>query len=64
MLRNIATQLDAEALTYKQGFAIYRGKKLGYVWPENTDTPWARLRSEKLEAAAKYLRDLADIKTP
>lgn len=60
MFRDIAAQLDAEALTWKQGFAIWTGKRRGYVWPQDSDTPWVQPRVEKLQQSANYLRSLAN----
>lgn len=60
MFRDIAAQLDAEALAWKQGFAIWQGKRRGFVWPEKSDPPWVPARVEKLEQSANYLRSLAN----
>lgn len=60
MFRDIAAQLDAEALTWKTGFAIWTGKRRGYVWGKDSDTEWVQPRVEKLEQSANYLRSLAN----
>lgn len=60
MFRDTAALLDAEALTWKQGFAIWRGRRRGYEWPQDSDTPWVQPRVEALERSANYLRSLAN----
>jgi hypothetical protein len=54
-LLRIADLLDAEAQTWRDGFACYDGER--YTW--NREYDWAHVRCFKLEQSAAFVRQLA-----
>ena len=55
-LLRIAGTLEAEAQTWREGFAVHEG---GTQWSWTKEYEWVQLRVLKLESARDFLRVLA-----
>lgn len=55
-LLRIASIVDGEAQTWREGFAAYDGER--YTWPSK-EYEWAHVRCVRLEQSAEFLRQLA-----